>query len=749
MRLFRYFLVFLSLFCVVMSRAGSAFEIKQWNTRLPAPAGNAINDVIFAHGKWVAVGQGGTILVSTNASDWSVITTSADVNYETVAVNEDRWVVMADSGRVAVSFDALTWVDVPAMEGRMPYDSHATITFGKGRFVGFARSSSASSDQFLESDDGFNWSGKSSASWNFGKIYFTGSTFYSKASDSVWYSKDGENWSLSSSSIASLSQSDQGLFTCGSDGSIYREAGENKWELITRAPQAFDSFCVGNGLTVGFTADSVVVSSGQRWLFEKFARYGEARLLEGNGAFALLEGYASPHLSRMSVSFDGFDWRVTENTLDTPFISMAVGNETIVALTATQIWRSTNAVDWVVSPDSERVHGNGFVGDLVWGNGLFAMSLNNSFTGSAHWVFSSDGLSWTNGAVDAPRGSLSFIRGEFVVAEQVDNGTVLWFSKTGVRWTPVEVRGWQLSQFVSVGDLIFGLGYLQTDQGGKLSWLSSNDWKSWNDEVLPKSFPTSSAAGSADRIVFVTPDKIITRPLSGLYTSVNNRWQFSSVNYCLGQFVAVGSSNVPFSSTDGREWRPFATSPRFGTLPSFAGYHDTILAIADKSLFQTGPIAQSPPFFRLNPRSLEGEAGDKYTIEVNASGSGALSYQWYRDGILLESQTNRVVEADLASGDTNHYFRAEVRSEFGSTFSDFATVSLVTPSIGIRFGDYATLTIDGVVGRRYLLYSSESLGLGVEWFPLNFFEIGAKPSEWIDGVSVLRPKRYYRIQRVE
>jgi hypothetical protein len=59
--------IFLLLLCVLPSLAA---PLDKWYVRSPLPTAFNLNAVAYGNGKFIAVGDGGTMVISTNATDW-------------------------------------------------------------------------------------------------------------------------------------------------------------------------------------------------------------------------------------------------------------------------------------------------------------------------------------------------------------------------------------------------------------------------------------------------------------------------------------------------------------------------------------------------------------------------------------------------------------------------------------------------------------------------------------------------------
>jgi glucose/arabinose dehydrogenase len=109
------------------------------------------------------------------------------------------------------------------------------------------------------------------------------------------------------------------------------------------------------------------------------------------------------------------------------------------------------------------------------------------------------------------------------------------------------------------------------------------------------------------------------------------------------------------------------------------------LAIGSGSVFvvTTGdvePPPVPPPFITSQPSDQTVAQGQSATFQITADGPGILTYQWTRNGVDIPSSSSpsyTLTNATLA--DNGAKFRCRVASEFGTTFSNEATLTVTAP----------------------------------------------------------------------
>src|ERR1051325_4207560 len=97
----------LFLVVVVLNAQGSILD--QWHWRNPLPQGNQLNNVVFVNGNYISIGELGTILTSTDGTNWVRRESGTTDTLRDCAYGAGRYVVVGDFGTVLSSTDLVTW----------------------------------------------------------------------------------------------------------------------------------------------------------------------------------------------------------------------------------------------------------------------------------------------------------------------------------------------------------------------------------------------------------------------------------------------------------------------------------------------------------------------------------------------------------------------------------------------------------------------------------------------------------------
>ena len=345
---------------------------------------NNLQAIIFAQDRFVAVGDSGTILVSTNGNTWLRQATPTQCQLKSVTAGEGQYVVVGDAGCVLRSTNSHDWAMAPP-----PFtNSLRAIAFGNGAYV-------VLDDQYRlhTSVDALDWqlstNGLPATSF-FSGIYFGGGLFVAYGLNGlILTSTDGLNWSNSSVGTATF-------FSCGAyGGGSFVVAGHEDFLNHQAArssdgrawtPVRFDApngiwsgLCYGNGQFVGVDDGQVVCSmDGSSWgscggpVSYKIVAYGLGQYLAlGNGGTI----FASTNLST---------WNLQTSPVCS-IHSLAQGNGVYAGVSdCGNIFSSEDGIHFI-----QRRACDGFLTSVIFTNGLFVTAGNSAV------LHSTDATNWT------------------------------------------------------------------------------------------------------------------------------------------------------------------------------------------------------------------------------------------------------------------------------------------------------------------------------------------------------------------
>jgi len=345
-----------------------------------------INDIIYVNGKFYAACGSGMVATSTNGKNWNFTYTSSvyDLNSLAYGYNYGKFVAVGEYGTIVESDDGISWNYIGELG-----ESLKDITYGKGKFV-------AVGDNFniIVSNDGINWQKSksffttsanngvnlSSVCYSNGKFISVGEYGY------IFSSNNGYEWE------EVISLADEKLFlndvkyvvdrfvAVGDKGLMIMSKNGKSWYYQNPVVDtSFYSLAYGKGIFICGGDNQTIITSndGINWVLQyqsfqdhlrdiifannKFVAVGDNLLIissndgiRWNKAFSLKD-YSKPSSSESLSTTDSLNKILYSDNL---FVS--VGN-------AETVFVSSNGENWKLTHYGKRV--NNFV-KAAYGNGL-------------------------------------------------------------------------------------------------------------------------------------------------------------------------------------------------------------------------------------------------------------------------------------------------------------------------------------------------------------------------------------------
>ncbi len=187
---------------------------------------SSLSGVGFGAGKFVAVGDSGTILTSTDGENWMAQTSGTPLALRTVTYGGGKWLAVGQNGTALTSPDGVTWT---------PQDARTTrflsgAAYGNGIFVAVGGSGTR-----RYSTDGIAWLlGTGSFPVFLQSVAFGGGLFVAVGADgTVLRSADGQTWHASTSGLttylSSVTYHEGKFYATGQGGSVISSADGVVW----------------------------------------------------------------------------------------------------------------------------------------------------------------------------------------------------------------------------------------------------------------------------------------------------------------------------------------------------------------------------------------------------------------------------------------------------------------------------------------------------------------------------------------
>ena len=346
---------------VALATLGSlhADPLDHWTQRVPGTNAH-LSAVAYGAGRFVAVGQGGVRLSSSNGTDWAVAPAGLETNFHSVAHGAGLFVAVGAGGTVHTSADGVNWVardsnttngllcvrwakdrflasgglgtllsstngvDWQAWDSGTP-NQLTGIAYGAGMFMVVGRWTSSNSFTVLRSTDGETWSGESVRYGDFYDLIHHDDRFVGLCLRGfVQVSTNGQGWSLGFSAnynYALAITHVHGRFLAVGAPDAY--SGNQKivsspdgltWKLH---PGAFNHSGTLRGVALGNNTAVAVGDSGLIIQSDSLFRLHAGTTLPGGGREWVLHGEAGrPYRFQYSSELNG-SWLDLTNFLST------------------------------------------------------------------------------------------------------------------------------------------------------------------------------------------------------------------------------------------------------------------------------------------------------------------------------------------------------------------------------------------------------------------------------------------------
>ena len=483
--------------------AGDVWRLVHGGGGLTSPGGKtglSLESVAASGELFVAVGEEGTILRSSDGNNWSAARCNLDARFTEVIWGGGRFVALGDL-TIASSNDGDSWES-----SRTPrYVLLNGVAWGDGRFV-----AAGFDGAIVQSRDGRRWQPvlqRATRASLYG-IAWGGGRFVAVGSDGViLYSADGEHWQTArdggTSTLYDVVYNGERFVAVGT-GIILRSSDGERWDLSRSDlphPEPLNDV-VWSGERFVAVGDSILHSSdGDRW---------ETATVEVEGEPIETAGWVwSAGSWRMS---DDWDYRLDGIAWNgAGFVAVGQGGAILV---------SGDGLHWEQASDSRALLPE-LVG-VAWGG--------ERFVAVAGWpdsivLHSADGQRWQHASVGSDSDANRY--GSNRYGRRGLNDVV-----------------WAGDRFVAVGATI----------------ASSADGDRWQELLLPLEGTLNAVAWNGQDLVAVGDGgTIIRRRYGDRWPTVVDSGTSEPLNDVVWggeRFVAVGNRGVIVHSDDGDHWRP-------------------------------------------------------------------------------------------------------------------------------------------------------------------------------------------------
>ncbi|NPV71707.1 MAG: hypothetical protein HPY55_13865 [Firmicutes bacterium] len=549
----------------------------RWRFVNPAPWNDDLHDIVFAEGRFTAVGRGGAVLTSADGVSWTVHRTGTPTEFWNIAYGDGTYVVTGggrNTPAVALSSDdGIRWTE------RIRFDKGEIrdISYGDGRFVawGLVWPEEETDGVTLTSVDGVSWQQhryETPLPWY--AVEYVEDRFVGLGNERITgTSQDGLEWQSTPVDAEYLfglacrggklvavggGYPEGGVILTSDDGATWTRA-EMKTEqggpvgaLVDLETMSLKDVVYGDGrfVAVGNRGTILTSTDGLRWTLRgSGVEYQLEAVAYGNGMFVAV-GEAGTVLT----SRDGIEWTSRIEGTRRGLSGVAYGGGRFVAVGQSgRVVVSVDGVTWSVHQDDSPES----FSHTVYGMGRFFATRVNGYYGSID--ASTDGLTWSGFAPESSGGiyhtyaAIACGRGRLVAAGH--HGGIASFSTEGDRKEDSS-EPWRYWTALAYGMNRF-IGLAWEPSSGTTSILSSQDGVRWTAQPsVLKTRCFGITYGDGRFVAVSVKGSIVTSDDGATWTERESgtREMLTGVAYGRGLFVAVGDAGTILTSTDGVTW---------------------------------------------------------------------------------------------------------------------------------------------------------------------------------------------------
>jgi photosystem II stability/assembly factor-like uncharacterized protein len=250
-----------------------AGPLDRWTQRNPLPQSLPILSIVYTNNLFVAVGERGTILTSSNGTNWTVQPRRVDLTLHGVTYGKGLFVAVGEGATILTSPDGTNWT----YRFSAQYQTLRSVAYGNGIFVAVGIDINDEPQLILTSRDGLVWQReKRIASTYFTGIAFGRGTFAAVGTGVILVSTNGQNWTEGffpdRNDWESVAYLNNQFVAVGDDGMIAVSVDGNTWTPRDSGSQRrLLDIAYSNGKFVAVGARGTILSSSNTitWTEEK------------------------------------------------------------------------------------------------------------------------------------------------------------------------------------------------------------------------------------------------------------------------------------------------------------------------------------------------------------------------------------------------------------------------------------------------------------------------------------------------
>ncbi len=606
-----------------------ALALDQWQWSIPLPRSEDLLSAIFGNGVFVAVGESGTILTSSDAQNWRDQSLLTRTNIPAIAFASGRFMMLMpgddDPPALLISSNATDW----AATGLPPGETILSLCAANNRFI--TAGSDAQSNLLISvSDDGSSWTQSTLpiAATNLAVAYGNG-RFVALAGSQILISTNAARWSAASALPDALNLS----------------FGNTRFVAVGNAGKVWTS------------------SDGSAWL-PRFSGTNQDLLVAG---FAANRFIAAGKNGTIVTSSDGVTWTSVPSTTSSRLNAFAPNAQGAALFgKGGVILSSSNGLAW-----SERATGPTVAGlnGIVFTNDAF-IAVGDSGTILA----SIDGRDWTARVSPTSKDLFSITRGPTEFIAVGEDGRIIG-SPDALTWTVrVSATSNSLRRIAWLNNLYLAVG----DAGASVVSTNGIDWTS-HAVSLPGFGATLEgvahgnglfiAVGGYDDDQLFAHCVIVTSPDAVVWTvqTPDFHKKLRNIQFVDNQFVAIGNDGLVVTSEDGFLWRQQLIAEPFENLRALQALPGLLVSVGNDGIIFSSTNGLAWKRDRLfTAKNLHDLAYGKNMLVAAASDGTILRAEGVLPSLAVTPLPDRNVMKFSSKNGAHEYYRLQISDDHKS-----------------------------------------------------------------------------------
>jgi len=618
-----------------------ADPLDRWTQRNPLPQNENLFDATHGNGVFVAVGNRGAIVSSTNGTDWSASQTYGEASLTGVAFGNGAFVAVG-GGNIFRSIDGQNWTLRAAR-----FDlSLQNVVFGNGRFV------AVGGNNIVISAGGTFWGDATApvgGNREYRHVAFGNGTFVivgdGRFGPGIWVSTTGTSWSPVNAAppdeLESVTFGNGQFVAVGDDGAIYTSPNGTSWtarDSTVGSRLLGVTYGAGRFVVVGSRGRILSSANGISWSKETSGtpdRLESVRFLD-NLFVAVGENGTT------LTSPNGTTWtrRNRGSTRDLDGMTQG-GGLVVVAGKGGTIMTSSNGAQYVQQNTgvTNDLHGVSYTNGLFVAVGEPEIIITSS--NAVQWqTRHSGGTSSLKNVRHGPQGWVA-VGTQGAIFTSIDG--VTWTPRTSTTCNDLNDVVYADGLYVVVGDNLPPNGTMLVSSDG-ITWTRRPQFIGKNLRSVNYANNTFIATANDDNFLVSSNASDWELRLTALPFYPNFPVNLRAATYAAGTWVLVGNAGAVLTSSNALDWTR-RSAPTVENLHGVVFMNDQFVVMGNRgTILQSGSMAP-PPWLagRVTASGFDitvtGQVGTFYELQVADT---LLPLQWttLRGFTLFNANTN-------------------------------------------------------------------------------------------------------------